>query len=221
MHVWPRQLGEGKGLCKIDFPKNKCILSCTQIFLCTNKQGLAKNQKTSGLWNKLELIHSCLPIQITLQTSLAALQHGQSSKYLSVVRLPKHAEWRWPQRSLAKHASLSVANLTLNLLRSTWSSFSFPFWLYSRQTSFLKYGFIRVLSQTLRMGVVSFPYIRSVASSILFYVAFYQLHMPSQDVIPHHPCSGLANEPFLKYLKTVQKTLEICPPLQTVTLINI
>ena len=45
----------------------------------------------------------------------------------------------------------------------------------------------------------SFPYIRSVASSILFYVTFYQLHMPSQDVIPHHPCSGLANEPFLKY----------------------
>jgi hypothetical protein len=34
--------------------------------------------------------------------------------------------------------------------------------------------------------------------------------MPSQDVIPHHPCSGLANEPFLKYLKTVQKTLEAC-----------
>ena len=32
-------------------------------------------------------MHSCLPIQITLQTSLAALQHGQSSKYLSVVRL--------------------------------------------------------------------------------------------------------------------------------------
>ena len=59
----------------------------------------------------------------------------------------------------------------------------------------------------------SFPYIRSVASSILFYVTFYQLHMPSQDVIPHHPCSGLANEPFLKYLKTVQKTLKICPPL--------
>ena len=84
-----------------------------------------------------------------------------------------------------------------------------------------KYGFIRVLSQTLRMGVVSFPYIRSVASSILFYVAFYQLHMPSQDVIPHHPCSGSANEPFLKYLKTVQKTLEICPSLQTVTLINL
>ena len=24
--------------------------------------------------------------------------------------------------------------------------------------------------------------------------------MPLQDVIPHHPCSGLANEPFLKYL---------------------
>ena len=45
----------------------------------------------------------------------------------------------------------------------------------------------------------SFPYIRSVASSILFYVTFYQLHMPSQDVIPHNPCSGLANEPFLKY----------------------
>jgi hypothetical protein len=62
----------------------------------------------------------------------------------------------------------------------------------------------------------SFPYIRTVASSILFYVTFYQLHMPSQDVIPHHPCSG-----FLKYLKTVQKTLEICPPVQTVTLINL
>ena len=62
-------------------------------------------------------------------------------------------------------------------------------------------GFIRVLSQTPR----TFPYIRSVASSILFYVTFYQLHMPSQDVIPHHPCSGLVNEPFLKYLKTVTK----------------
>jgi hypothetical protein len=24
--------------------------------------------------------------------------------------------------------------------------------------------------------------------------------MPSQDVIPHHPCSGSTNEPFLKYL---------------------
>ena len=45
----------------------------------------------------------------------------------------------------------------------------------------------------------AFLYIRSVASSILFYVKFYQLHMPSQDVIPHHPCSGSANEPFLKY----------------------
>jgi hypothetical protein len=47
----------------------------------------------------------------------------------------------------------------------------------------------------------AFPYIRSVASSILFYVTFYQLHMPSQDVIPHHPCSGSANEPFFKVLK--------------------
>ena len=27
-----RQLGKGKGLCKIDFAQNKCILSCTQIF---------------------------------------------------------------------------------------------------------------------------------------------------------------------------------------------
>ena len=90
-----RQLGKGKGLCKIDFAQNKCILSCTQIFLCKYKQGLAKNQKTSGLWNKLELIHSCLPIQIALYTSLAVLQHGQSSKYLSVVRIAKHAEWRW------------------------------------------------------------------------------------------------------------------------------
>jgi hypothetical protein len=44
-----RQLGKGKGLCKIDFAQNKCILSCTQIFLCKYKQGLAKNQKTSGL----------------------------------------------------------------------------------------------------------------------------------------------------------------------------
>jgi hypothetical protein len=43
-----RQLGKGKGLCEIDFAKNKCILSCTQIFLCKYKQGLAKNQKTSG-----------------------------------------------------------------------------------------------------------------------------------------------------------------------------
>jgi hypothetical protein len=67
-------------------------------FLCKYKQGLAKNQKTSGLWNKLELIHSCLPIQIALQTSLAVLQHGQSSKYLSVVRIAKHAEWRWLHR---------------------------------------------------------------------------------------------------------------------------
>jgi predicted membrane protein len=32
--------------------------------------------------------------------------------------------------------------------------------------------------------VFSFPYIRSVASSILFYVTFYQLHMPSQDHAP-------------------------------------
>ena len=69
--------------------------------------------------------------------------------------------------------------------------------------------------------VFSFPFIRSVASSILFYVTFYQLHMPSQDVIPRHPCSGSTNKPFLKYLKTVQKTLEICSSLQTVTLINL
>jgi hypothetical protein len=47
----------------------------------------------------------------------------------------------------------------------------------------------------------AFPYIRSVASSILFYITFYQLHMPSQDVIPHHPCSGSANEPYFKVLK--------------------
>jgi hypothetical protein len=25
--------------------------------------------------------------------------------------------------------------------------------------------------------------------------------MPSQDVIPHHPCSGSASEPFFKVLK--------------------
>ena len=55
----------------------------------------------------------------------------------------------------------------------------------------------------------SFPYIRSVASSILFYVTFYQLHMPSQDVIPHHLCSGLANEPFLKYFRDLS-TLADC-----------
>jgi hypothetical protein len=36
---------------------------------------------------------------------------------------------------LAKHASLSVANLTLNLLRSTWSFFSFPFWSYRQSLS--------------------------------------------------------------------------------------
>jgi hypothetical protein len=71
------------------------------------------------------------------------------------------------------------------------------------------YGFIRVLSQTLRMGVFSFPYIRSAASSILFYVAFYQLHMPSQDALPHHPCSGSANEPFLKYLKRASLQINI------------
>ena len=116
---------QGKGLCKIDFAQNKYILSCTQIFLCKYKQGLAKNQKTSGLWNKLELIHSCLPIQIALYTSLAVLQHGQSSKYLSVVRIAKTCWVKVASQggSLAKHASLSVANLTLNLLRSTWSSF--------------------------------------------------------------------------------------------------
>jgi hypothetical protein len=33
-----RQFGKGKGLCKIDFAQNKCILSCTQIFLCKYKQ---------------------------------------------------------------------------------------------------------------------------------------------------------------------------------------
>jgi hypothetical protein len=107
---------QGKGLCKIDFAQNKCILSCTQIILCKYKQGLANNQKTSGLWNKLELIHSCLPIQIALLTSLAVLQHGQSSKYLSVVRIAKHAEWRWPHRVedwLNMHPSVS---LTLPLI---------------------------------------------------------------------------------------------------------
>ena len=99
------------------------------------------------------------------------------------------------------------------------------FWFYASIT-FLQcnihrnYGFIRFYHKH-QGWTFSFLYIRSVASSILFYVTFYQLHMPSQDVIPHHPCSGLANEPFLKYLKTVQKTLEICPPLQTVTLINL
>jgi hypothetical protein len=41
-----RQLDKGKGLYKIDFAQNKCILSCTQIFLCKYKQGPAKNQKT-------------------------------------------------------------------------------------------------------------------------------------------------------------------------------
>jgi hypothetical protein len=33
-----RQFGKGKGLCKIEFAQNKCILSCTQIsFASTNK----------------------------------------------------------------------------------------------------------------------------------------------------------------------------------------
>jgi hypothetical protein len=53
--------------------------------------------------------------------------------------------------SLAKHASLSVANLTLNLLKSTWSSFSFPFWSYSRQTSFLAASIVSSVSQSERM----------------------------------------------------------------------
>jgi hypothetical protein len=32
---------------------------------------------------------------------LAVLQHGQSSKYLYVVRIAKYAEWRWPQATYA------------------------------------------------------------------------------------------------------------------------
>ena len=43
---------QGQRSVQIDFAKNKCILSCTQIFLCKYKQGLATNWKTSGLWNK-------------------------------------------------------------------------------------------------------------------------------------------------------------------------
>ena len=39
--------------------------------------------------------------------------------------------------------------------------------------------------------------------------SFYQLHMPSQDVLPHHPCSGSANEPFLKYLKRASLQINI------------
>ena len=50
-----------------------------------------------------------------------------------------------------KHASLSVANLTLNLLRLTWSSFSFPFWSYSRQTSFLAASIDLSVSQSAMM----------------------------------------------------------------------
>jgi hypothetical protein len=52
---------------------------------------------------------------------------------------------------LTKHASLSVANITLNLLRSTWSSFSFPFWSHSRQTSFLAASIDSSVSQSERM----------------------------------------------------------------------
>ena len=46
----------------------------------------------------------------------------------------------------------------------------------------------------------SFPYIRSVASSILFYVTFYQLHMPSQDVI-HIIFFGIGKRTVFKVLK--------------------
>jgi hypothetical protein len=100
---------------------------------------------------------------------------------------------------IAKKICLSVANLTLNLLRSTWSSFSFPFWSYSRQTSLLAASIDLSVSQSARVDkslkfsglslstlktvmvsygfyhkhqgwAFSFLHIRSVASSILFYV---------------------------------------------------
>ena len=65
----------------------------------------------------------------------------------------------------------------------------------------------------------SFPYIRSAASSILFYVTFYQLHMPSQDVIPHqfsHTStlwSHLHSACFA--ILTTDKYLDDCPCCKT------
>jgi hypothetical protein len=46
------------------------------------------------------------------------------------------------------------------------------------------YGFIRFYHKH-QGWAFSFPYIRTAASSILFYVTFYQLHMPS-----HRPQAG-------------------------------
>jgi hypothetical protein len=51
---------------------------------------------------------------------LAVLQHGQSSKYLSVVRIAKYAEWRWLDRVEVwpnMHPSVSLTAQTFALLK--------------------------------------------------------------------------------------------------------
>ena len=86
-----------------------------------------------------------------------------------------------------KHASLSVANLTLNLLRSTWSSFSFPFWSYSRQTSFLAASIDLSVSQSARMD-------KSLKFSglSLSTLKTVRLSIPNKDDVESHPVMACA-----------------------------
>ena len=143
---------QGQRSVQIDFAKNKCILSCTQIFLCKYKQGLATNWKTSGLWNK-----RTNPFLSSHPNSTAEFIGGFATwAVIQILICSEDRKTCWVKvasqgGSLAKHASLSVANLTLNLLRSTWSSFSFPFWSYSRQTSLLAASVGWSVSQSARV----------------------------------------------------------------------
>jgi hypothetical protein len=84
--------------------------------------------------------------------------------------------------SLSKHASLSVANRTLNLLRSMWSSFSFPFWSYSRQTSFQAASLDLSVSQSARMN-------KSLKFSglSLSTLKTVRLPIPNMDDVESHP----------------------------------
>ena len=97
------------------------------------------------------------------------------------------------------------------------------FWFYASIT-FLQcnihrnYGFIRVLSQTPRMGVfIPVHSICSVLNPVLCNI------LPAAHAITGCDLTsslfGIGKRTvFSKYLKTAQKTLEICPSFQTVTL---